>query len=138
MKKRYLIVMIAGVVAALMIAIPALASSRDGNGDGLPDRWEKSNQLSVNVNQAKRDQDRDGLRNMGEFRHGTDPRNDDSDNDGVEDGEDCASEVEGPDDSGDNDADEQGEHEGEHASGNQDDGDQEDCAAGGENEGSDD
>ena len=34
-----------------------------------------------------RDSDHDGLKNLGEFRHGTRPHNSDSDDDGVEDGE---------------------------------------------------
>jgi hypothetical protein len=33
-----------------------------------------------------RDSDRDGLRNLGEFRHGTAPHRSDSDDDGIEDG----------------------------------------------------
>ena len=38
------------------------------------------------VKQARRDQDRDHLRNLGEFRQGTSPRDADSDDDGLRDG----------------------------------------------------
>ena len=78
-----------GLAAAL--ALPALASSaRDGNGDQIPDKWEKANKLSLKLDQHKRDQDRDGLKNLGEFKQKTDPRDADSDDDGVEDGDDAS------------------------------------------------
>jgi hypothetical protein len=86
-----------GVVLALaLLAIPATtagAKSRDRNHDRIPDRWERKHDLSLRVNQANRDQDRDGLVNKGEFRARTDPRDDDSDNDGVEDGDENAGRV---------------------------------------------
>lgn len=63
------------------------ARSADRNRDGLPDRWERRNGLSLRVNQAGRDQDRDSVTNLAEFAAGTDPRDDDSDDDGVEDGQ---------------------------------------------------
>ncbi len=63
------------------------ARSADRNRDGLPDRWERRNGLSLRVNQASRDQDRDSVTNLAEFAAGTDPRDDDSDDDGVEDGQ---------------------------------------------------
>ena len=88
MKKATLIVAIAGALAAMM-AVPALGTSGDGNGDRIPDRWEVRNDLSLNVNQAPRDQDRDGLRNLREFREGTDPRDADSDDDGTGDRPEC-------------------------------------------------
>jgi hypothetical protein len=76
-------------VAALIavLALPGLASARDRNHDRIPDRWEKRHHLSLAVNQARRDQDRDGLRNRGEFAARTDPRDPDTDNDGIEDGD---------------------------------------------------
>ena len=52
-----------------------------------PDRWERNHGLSLKVNQAKRDQDRDQLKNRQEWRSGNDPRDDDSDDDGIEDGD---------------------------------------------------
>jgi hypothetical protein len=79
---------------ALLAALPAAASARDRNDDGLPDRWERKHRLSLKVNQARRDQDRDGVRNRQEFRMAFDPRDADSDDDGVEDSEENAGTVE--------------------------------------------
>lgn len=79
------------LVLALVSAGPAAAA--DKNHDKIPDRWEKRNNLSLKVNQAKRDQDRDQLNNRGEFKSGSDPRDDDSDDDGVEDGDENAGTV---------------------------------------------
>jgi hypothetical protein len=96
MKKRAAIAVAIGALAAMLLAIPALgAPSRDANNDRIPDRWEKRNDLSLNVNQAKRDQDQDGLKNLGEYRNGTDPREADSDADGTEDGTECAGHEDG-------------------------------------------
>jgi len=80
-----------GVVA--IFALPAVASAKDRNHDRIPDRWEKSHHLSLSVNQAHRDQDRDHLRNLAEFKAGDNPRNDDSDGDGVIDGEENAGTI---------------------------------------------
>jgi hypothetical protein len=75
-----------GVIAAPLVAVPGFAALQgDGNNDGLPDRWEKRHDLSLQVKQAKKNPDSDGLRNRGEFRRDTDPRDADSDNDGIED-----------------------------------------------------
>ena len=80
-------ILAAGIIAALaLLALPAAGVAKDRNHDRIPDRWEKRHNLSLKVNQAKRDQDSDGLRNRGEFRGGTNPRDADSDNDGTEDG----------------------------------------------------
>ena len=79
--------MLAALVAlAGLLLMAGSASAKDRNHDRIPDRWEKRHHLSLHVNQARRDQDRDGLRNRAEFRAGTNPRNDDSDDDGIEDG----------------------------------------------------
>jgi hypothetical protein len=72
--------------AILAFTSSAMAGQRDANHDRIPDRWERANHLSLKVNQAKRDQDHDGLRNRAEFLAGTNPRNDDTDDDGTEDG----------------------------------------------------
>lgn len=74
------------IVVLFAIAIPAGAAPKDRNNDGIPDRWEKRHDLSLKKNQAKLDQDRDGLRNRGEWRNATDPRDRDTDDDGVADG----------------------------------------------------
>ncbi|MGZ8666509.1 MAG: hypothetical protein ACXWZM_05310 [Solirubrobacterales bacterium] len=73
-----------GLVA--LIALPGAAAAKDRNHDRIPDRWEKRHKLSLKVKQAGRDQDRDHLRNLGEFRQGTSPRDADSDDDGLRDG----------------------------------------------------
>ena len=85
---------------ALMAAVPAVAGAKRGshhhnrsakkadrNRDGLPDSWERRNHLSLRVNQAGRDQDRDGADNAAEFTANTNPRDRDSDDDGVKDGD---------------------------------------------------
>jgi hypothetical protein len=89
MRKATIVAMVAGILAALLFAIPAVAVQGDANRDRIPDRWEKRHGLSLRVNQAPRDQDQDGLRNLREFREGTDPRNADSDADGESDREEC-------------------------------------------------
>jgi len=78
---------------ALLGVLPGVAAAKDRNHDRIPDRWEHRHHLSLHVNQAKRDQDRDDLDNMGEFRAGDNPRDEDSDNDGVEDGEENAGTI---------------------------------------------
>jgi hypothetical protein len=80
-----------GAVALLVLAGPAVA--KDRNHDRIPDRWEKRHKLSLTVNQAGRDQDRDHLRNRAEFLAGDNPRDDDSDDDGVMDGEENAGTI---------------------------------------------
>jgi hypothetical protein len=78
---------------ALLAALPSLAAAKDHNHDRIPDRWEHRHHLSLHVDQARHDQDRDGLDNMGEFKSGDNPRDKDSDNDGVEDGEENAGKI---------------------------------------------
>jgi hypothetical protein len=73
------------VLVASLFAIPALAHSRDGNGDRIPDRWEAKYHLSLAKNQAPRDQDKDGVKNLAEYRDGTSPRQADTDSDGTND-----------------------------------------------------
>jgi hypothetical protein len=79
--------------ALALLAMPGLAAAKDGNHDRIPDRWEKRHQLSLNVNQARRDQDRDHLRNRAEFLAGDNPRDRDSDDDGVADGHEQAGTI---------------------------------------------
>ena len=86
--RNALIALAALLVLGLVAAGPA--SAKDRNHDKIPDRWEKRHNLSLKVNQAKRDQDRDQLNNRGEFKSGSDPRDDDTDDDGVEDGDENA------------------------------------------------
>src|SRR3954468_9007111 len=86
--RRMLILTAALALAALSVAAVASADRGhrgDRNHDRLPDRWERHHHLSLKVNQAHRDQDRDKLDNRDEFEHGTDPRKRDTDDDGVRD-----------------------------------------------------
>src|SRR5436190_590265 len=87
--------LLAAIGVLVMLAVPGIAAAkqRDRNHDGIPDRWEKRHHLSTRVNQARRDQDRDRLRNRAEFLAGTNPRNADSDGDGIPDGEENAGKI---------------------------------------------
>jgi hypothetical protein len=80
-----------GLVA--LLAAPSGAAAKDRNHDRIPDRWEKHHRLSLQVNQAHRDQDRDRLDNRDEFLAGDNPRDRDSDNDGVRDGNENAGRI---------------------------------------------
>ncbi len=74
----------------LIAALPVTAGARDRNKDRIPDRWERQHGLSLKVNQARRDQDHDALRNRAEFQSRMDPHDPDSDDDGVDDGDEGA------------------------------------------------
>jgi hypothetical protein len=90
---RFAGLLLAVLGAAAMLALPGIAAAKDRNHDGIPDRWEKKHHLSLKVNQATRDQDRDSLDNRGEFKAGDNPRDRDSDNDGVIDGDENAGTI---------------------------------------------
>jgi hypothetical protein len=79
--------------ALALLAMPGLAAAKDGNHDRIPDRWEKRHKLSLDVNQARRDQDGDHLRNRAEFLAGDNPRDRDSDDDGIVDGSEQAGTI---------------------------------------------
>jgi hypothetical protein len=68
-------------------------AAADRNHDRIPDSWERSNHLSLRVNQAKRDQDHDGLRNLQEYQAGDNPRSADTDGDGTNDSSEGAGKV---------------------------------------------
>jgi len=87
-----LLLAVAGLLAAVG-ALPSFAVAKDGNHDRIPDRWEKRHHLSLKVNQSRRDQDSDQLRNRAEFLAGDDPRDEDSDDDGIEDGDENAGTI---------------------------------------------
>ena len=88
-----LLLVAVGLLAALALPGVAAAKHGDSNNDRIPDRWEAKHHLSLHVNQARRDQDRDGLNNRGEFRAKDDPRDGDTDDDGVPDGTEGAGTV---------------------------------------------
>src|SRR3954471_4293748 len=104
--KRLMTALIAVVALAL---VPASAMAKDRNHDKLPDKWEKRHHLSLHHNQARKDQDKDGLRNLAEYRQHTDPRDDDSDDDGIEDGDEHKFGHDATDDDGDDDGIEDGD-----------------------------
>jgi hypothetical protein len=79
--------------AIALLALPGVAAAKDRNHDRIPDRWEKRHRLSLKVSQAGKDQDRDHLHNLAEFKAGDDPRDRDSDDDGVMDGEENAGTI---------------------------------------------
>jgi hypothetical protein len=87
------VLLVAALGAMALLALPAIAAAKDRNHDRIPDRWEKRHNLSLKVNQAKRDQDRDHLRNRAEFMAGDNPRDRDSDNDGIPDGQENAGTI---------------------------------------------
>lgn len=86
-------VLVTSALALVAFAAPAMASAKDVNRDRIPDNWEKANRLSLKVDQRKKDQDSDGLRNRGEWLAGTNPRNSDTDGDGVTDVEENAGAI---------------------------------------------
>jgi hypothetical protein len=79
--------------ALALLAMPGLAAAKDRNHDHIPDKWEKRHHLSLEVNQAHKNQDSDKLRNRAEFLAGDNPRDADSNDDGVMDGEDNAGTI---------------------------------------------
>lgn len=91
-------ILLALAVLALVALLPGAAAARshhrhsrahfaDRNHDRIPDSWERKFHLSLRVNQARRDQDHDGLDNMQEFKARLNPRSADSNGDGVPDGQ---------------------------------------------------
>ena len=92
-KLRIVGILVAALVGVLAIALPGTASARDRNHDKIPDKWERAHHLSLHKNQARRDQDRDKLKNRQEFKAGTNPRKSDTDGDGVPDGEENAGKI---------------------------------------------
>jgi hypothetical protein len=93
-KLRILGIVAVGLIGVMAIALPGAASARDRNHDRIPDRWERHHHLSLQKNQARRDQDSDSVKNRQEFKARTNPRDADTDGDGVPDGEENAGTVE--------------------------------------------
>jgi len=67
--------------------LPAYASTRDSDRDGMPNRWELNHNLNAQRANAGGDADHDALKNLAEYRHGTLPKDEDTDNDGMDDGD---------------------------------------------------
>ena len=57
----------------------------DLDGDGMPDNWENIFGLNLSINDAKIDQDGDGVSNINEFKNSTNPLKKDTDDDGITD-----------------------------------------------------
>jgi hypothetical protein len=74
------------VVLAYIAATVSAAAPRDRDRDGMPDRWERKHNLAPGKPSARRDPDRDRLRNRREFRLRTHPRRADTDRDRLRDG----------------------------------------------------
>jgi hypothetical protein len=74
------------VVLSCLATATSAAVARDRDHDRLSDRWEKRYRLSTVKKSARGNPDRDGLRNLGEFRRRTHPRRKDTDRDGLRDG----------------------------------------------------
>lgn len=114
----------ASAVAALMITgaamVPASAASRDVDGDGIPNRWEKTHGMNPRkAADAGVDFDQDGLVNLVEYRRGGLPRDEDTDNDGHDDGDEVTDGTRATslkdadtDDDGVKDGDEDADHDG--------------------------
>jgi opacity protein-like surface antigen len=91
MNKRVITIM---ALALAALALPAAtASAADRDHDRMRDSWEKHYKLNTHKNDARKDRDRDGLRNIDEFRAGTSPRQKDSDDDGIRDDDEGAGTI---------------------------------------------
>jgi hypothetical protein len=74
-----------GAFAAYQIQVTLSGSTV---GDGIPDDWKVAHGLDPNDPLvALEDPDHDGLTNLEEYQHGTDPQNPDTDGDGLSDGD---------------------------------------------------
>jgi hypothetical protein len=77
-----------GLTAPLGLATAAQAAGADRDGDGIPNRWERSHGMNPRkAADAKADFDRDALTNLREYRLGSGIRDEDTDNDGHDDGD---------------------------------------------------
>ena len=63
------------------------ATKSDTDNDGMPDNWEIANTLNPLAMDGAADADLDGLTNLREYQHGTNPKLADTDIDGLRDGE---------------------------------------------------
>jgi predicted outer membrane repeat protein len=81
------------------------------DGDGLPDDWEMEYFASLGQSAAG-DPDADGLNNLEEFNHDTDPSNPDSDGDSLPDGWEVTYHLDPMDHAGDNGKDGDPDHDG--------------------------
>jgi len=85
-KLRTFSVAAAGALALMVVAFGGTAVAKDRNHDRIPDKWEKKFHLSLKADQSNKDQDRDKVDNMNEFREKTNPRVKDTNHNGRPDG----------------------------------------------------
>lgn len=93
------------------------SAAPDRDGDGMPNRWERTHGLDPDRRDGARDLDRDGLVNLREWRQRTLPAVEDTDRDGSDDGDEVddgtpSTDVSNPDtdDDGTEDGDEDHDH----------------------------
>jgi hypothetical protein len=103
MRRLTVVVVTAFALLAALLPAAAMARGKDRNHDRLPDKWERHHHLSLKVKQTKRDQDKDGLNNLREYRNHSNPRDADSDDDGFDDGDEVRHGSEPDDDDSDDD-----------------------------------
>lgn len=85
---RRVIAVVAAIAAGGLLGVTPAAHAADGDGDGIPSRWERNHGMDPrNAADARADFDRDGLRNLGEYRLGGALRDEDTDDDGYDDGD---------------------------------------------------
>jgi uncharacterized protein (DUF1800 family) len=74
------------LTATPLESLPAFASAKDSDNDGMSDGWEDGNGLNkFSAADSTGDLDADGLKNREEWLAGTDPRRTDTDGDGLSD-----------------------------------------------------
>jgi len=71
----------------------------DLDGDNMDDFWEMSYGLNTSIDDSAMDLDSDGLTNLEEYQHSTNPNSSDSDSDGLNDGEEVNTYLTDPNDS---------------------------------------
>ena len=86
---RQLVAVVAAIAAGGILSVaPSAYAAADADGDGIPNRWERNHGMNPrNAADARADFDKDGLRNLGEYRRGGLLRDEDTDDDGHDDGD---------------------------------------------------
>lgn len=69
MKKWVLFAVALVIVSTIAVAL----TQADFDQDGMPDDWEKKNSLRFDINDARLDPDKDGIKNVDEFKQGSNP-----------------------------------------------------------------
>src|SRR3989338_5459757 len=61
------------IILLIVLYVAAASTESDYDKDGMPDAWEKRNSLRFDINDAKLDPDKDGIKNIDEYLQGTNP-----------------------------------------------------------------